>query len=145
MRSGTVPTPLVWGFGEAADLAADELAADAERMAGLTARLRNGIDAMPADVYHFGSSQAKAPGTLSFGFRGISGDKLVAMVEAEIAISTGAACSSESAAVSHVLAGLGCSHEVASTGVRVGLGRFTTEEDVEAALNAFGRAVSGRA
>ena len=91
--------------------------------------------------HYFGPLQARAPGTLSFGFRGISGDKLVAMVENEIAISTGAACASENAAVSHVLAALGCSHAEASTGVRVGLGRFTTEADIEVALCAFGRAV----
>ena len=141
LRSGTVPTALVCGFGEAAELAAEEQTADAERMAGLAATLRTGIDAMTADVQHFGSLEARAPGTLSFGFRGISGDKLVAMVEAQIAISTGAACASGNAAVSHVLAALGCSHAEASTGVRVGLGRFTTEADIEVALCAFGRAV----
>ena len=141
LRSGTVPTALVCGFGEAADLAAEEQPADAERMAGLAATLRTGIDAMAADVYYFGSSEARAPGTLSFGFRGISGDKLVAMVESEIAISTGAACSSGKAAVSHVLVALGCSRAQASTAVRVGLGRFTTEQDIKVALGAFGRSV----
>ena len=141
LRPGTVPTVLVCGFGEAADLAAEEQPADAERMAGLAATLRTGIDTMAVDVHHFGSFEARAPGTLSFGFRRISGDKLVAMVEAEIAISTGAACSSGNAAVSHVLAALGCSRAQASTGVRVGLGRFTAEEDIEVALGAFSRAV----
>ena len=141
LRSGTVPTALVCGFGEAADLAAEEQPADAVRMASLAATLRTGIDAMAADVYYFGSFGARAPGTLSFGFRGISGDKLVAMVEDEIAISTGAACSSGSSAVSHVLTALGCNHAEASTGVRVGLGRFTTEKDIKVALGAFGRAV----
>ena len=141
LRSGTVPTTLVSAFGVAADLAAEEQPADAERMAGLEATLHTGIDALAADAHHFGSFEARAPGTLSFGFRGISGDKLVAMVEAEIAISTGAACSSGAATVSHVLAALGCSHKQASTGVRVGLGRFTTEEDIKVALGAFSRAV----
>ena len=141
LRSGTVPTALVCGFGEAADLAAEEQPADAERMTELAATLLTGIDAMAAEVYHFGSLEARAPGTLSFGFRGIAGDKLVAMVEAEIAISTGAACSSGNPAVSHVLAALGCSHAEASTGVRVGLGRFTTAADIEVALGAFGRVV----
>ena len=141
LRSGTVPTALVCGFGEAADLAAEEQPTDAERMAGLAAKLRGGIDAMQVDVRHFGSHEERAPGTLSFGFHGISGDKLVAMVEEKIAISTGSACSSGSAAVSHVLAALGCNRAEASTGVRVGLGRFTTEADIEVALGAFGRAV----
>ena len=70
---------------------------------------------MSAGVVFFGSDEQRAPGTLSFGFPGILGDQLVAMVEPDIAISTGAACSSGSAAVSHVLAALGCSHEEASS------------------------------
>ena len=141
IRSGTVPTALVCGFGTAADLAVEDQPEDAERMAGLAEMLRAGLNAMPATVHQFGSLEARAPGTLSFGFRGVSGDKLVAMVEKDIAISTGAACSSESATVSHVLAALGCPHRESSTGVRVGLGRFTTKADIEVALSAFGRAV----
>ena len=141
IRSGTVPTALVCGFGAAAELAVEEQAADAKRMAGLAEVLRAGINAMPVTVHQFGSLEARAPGTLSFGFRGISGDKLVAMVERDVAISTGAACSSESAAVSHVLTALGCPYGESSTGVRVGLGRFTTQADIELALGAFGRAI----
>ena len=141
LRSGTVPTPLVCGFGEAANLAVEQQPSDAKRMAVLASTLRHGIGAISAHVRHFGSTKQRAPGTLSFGFRGISGDKLVAMVEADIAISTGAACSSGNAAVSHVLAALGCSHAEASTGVRVGIGRFTTEADIEIAIGAFSRAL----
>ena len=73
LRSGTVPTPLVCGFGEAADLAAEEQPADAERMGRLARTLRTGIDAMAAQVRHFGSLEARAPGTLSFGFPGSPG------------------------------------------------------------------------
>lgn len=142
IRSGTVPTQLVCGFAEAADLALQERQDDAKRMTHLAARLRNGIDAMQVDVHHFGSQEARAPGTLSFGFRGITGERLVAMVENEIAISTGSSCSSESTSVSHVLSALGYSQEVASTGVRVGLGRFTSDEHINIALNAFRQAVA---
>ena len=145
LRSGTVPTALVCGFGAAADLATEEQPSDADRMVRLVARLRSGIDAISADVRHFGSYEHRAPGTLSFGVQGISGDKLVAMVESEIAISTGASCSSGSASVSHVLTALGCTHEVASTGVRVGLGRSTTDADIDVALGAFRRALGAAA
>ena len=145
LRSGTVPTALVCGFGAAADLALEEQSADSERMARLAARLRCGIDAVSTDVHYFGSHEQRAPGTLSFGFQGISGDKLVAMVESEIAISTGAACSSGSASVSHVLAALGCTHAEASTGVRVGLGRFTTDADIDVALGALKRVLGAAA
>ena len=145
LRSGTVATAAVCGFGEAADLAAEEQPEDAVRMDRLAARLRAGIDALPVCVRHFGSSKRRAPGTLSFGFTGLAGDRLVAMVESEIAISTGAACSSGSAAVSHVLAALGCTHAEAATGVRVGLGRFTTEADIEVAVRALAKAVDSLA
>lgn len=140
MRAGTVPTPLACGFGVAAELAADRQPDDAARLARLADRLRLGLEAMPARVHHFGTHEHRAPGTLSFGFQGIAGDRLVAMVESEIAISTGAACSSAGASVSHVLAALGCAHSQAATGVRAGLGRFTTDADVEVALAALGRA-----
>ncbi len=140
LRPGTLPTPLICGFGEAAEIATDEQQADAARMATLSAKLRRGIEAMAADAVFFGSDDRRAPGTLSFGFRGISGDHLVAMVESDIAISTGAACSSASGAVSHVLAALGCPREAASTAVRVGIGRFTSDDGINAALAAFRRA-----
>ena len=141
LRSGTVPTALVCGFGEAAELASNEQPVDAKRMAGLAETLRSGVDAMAVEVHYFGSLEERAPGTLSFGFRGLSGDKLVSMVEAEIAISTGATCSSGNASVSHVLTALGCSHDEASTGIRVGLGRLTTEADVDVAISAFRHAL----
>ncbi len=144
LRAGTVPTALVCGFGEAADIAADEWERDAERMAGLVARLRLEIDTMAPDVRYFGSSEKRAPGTLSFGFAGLPGDRLVAMVESKIAISTGASCSSGSAAVSHVLAALGCSRAEAATGVRAGLGRFTTASDIDVAVGAFAGVLGAR-
>ena len=102
-------------------------------------RIRDGIDALGAR--HFGSLDRRAPGTLSFGFRGISGNRLVALVESKIAISTGSACSSGTASISHVLAALGCARAEARTGVRIGLGRFTTESDVDIALRALRHAV----
>ncbi len=139
LRSGTIPTPLVCGFGEAADIAVEEWADDAERMASLSARLWTGLEALFPEFNRFGSLEHRAPGSISFGFPGISGDKVVAMVESDIAISTGSACASHGNEVSHVLAALGCSREVAATGVRVGLGRFTTETDIDFALSAFER------
>lgn len=144
MRAGTVPTTLACGFGVAAELAINEQPADSQRLGRLTERLREGLQSMAQPVHHFGGDE-RAPGTLSFGFRGISGDRLVAMVAPRIAISTGAACSSEDASVSHVLSALGCSHDQAATGVRIGLGRYTTDADVGAALDALAWATAGEA
>ncbi|MCY3838829.1 MAG: cysteine desulfurase family protein, partial [Gammaproteobacteria bacterium] len=145
MRPGTVPTPLACGFGVAAELAVEEQPADAVRLERLGERLRLGVEAMATPVHHFGTDEHRAPGTLSFGFQGIAGDHLVALVESDIAISTGAACSSADASVSHVLAALGCSRAIAATGVRVGLGRYTTDADVEVAVGALRRASAGAA
>lgn len=143
IRSGTLPTPLVCGFAEAADIAMEEQEIDAARMGTLAARLRSEVEAMSDDVLFFGSDDKRAPGTLSFGFRGVSGDHLVTMVESDVAISTGAACSSSGAAVSHVIAALGCPYEDASTAVRVGLGRFTSDEDIGIAVASLQRAING--
>lgn len=138
-RPGTIPTPLVCSFGEAANIAADEWSADAGRMADLSAKLWDGLECLSSGIHRFGSLEYRAPGNLSFGFPGFSGDKIVAMVESEIAISTGSACASQGTSVSHVLAALGCSQEKASTGIRVSLGRFTTETDIDLALTTFKR------
>lgn len=142
LRSGTVPTPLACGFGEAAGIASEEWSADADRMTDLSTRLWAGLEFLSPELNRFGSLEHRAPGSLSFGFPGISGDKVVAKVESEIAISTGSACASHDTSVSHVLAALGCSREVASTGVRVGLGRFTSKSDIDLALAAFERICS---
>lgn len=136
-RSGTVPTPLACGFGEAARIAADEWSSDSECIARLSVKMWAGLEGLSSDIYRFGSLEHRVPGNLSFGFPGISGDKVVAMVESEVAISTGSACASHDSSVSHVLTAMGYSESEASTGVRVGLGRFTTEDDIDIALSSF--------
>ena len=139
LRSGTVPTPLACGFGEAARIAAEEWVADAERITELSAKLWSGLECLSSNIRRFGSLKHRVPGNLNFGFPGVPGDKVVALVESEIAISTGSACSSHKTSVSHVLTALGYSEPEASTGVRIGLGRFTTEADIDIALSSFER------
>ena len=141
LRSGTVPTPIICGFGEAAAITADQWEEDASRIQCLTNKFREGLDTLSPDLRYFGSFEHRAPGNLNFGFPGISGDKVVAMVSAEVAISTGSACASQHSSPSHVLLALGWSEETASTGVRVGIGRFTTDAEIDIALAAFQRVV----
>lgn len=136
-RSGTVPTPLVCGCGEAARIVTEEWRCDAERMASLSNKLWHGLECLSPELNRFGSLEHRAPGSLCFGFPEIFGDTVVTNVESEIAISTGSSCSSHKSSISHVLAALGCPREVAATGVRVGLGRFTTENDINIALTAL--------
>lgn len=141
-RSGTIPTPIVSGFGVAANIVSDEWREDSARIRSLTSRLQDGLDSLIPAIHNFGSSRHRAAGNLNFGFPGIPGDKVVEMVASDIAISTGSACASSQTSVSHVLAALGCSEDVAGTGVRVGIGRFTTEQDIDTALAAFERTAS---
>ncbi|MCY4444866.1 MAG: cysteine desulfurase family protein [Rhodobacteraceae bacterium] len=137
LRSGTLPTPLICGFGEAAAIVSEEGRKDAKRMNELSKKLWIGLESLAPDIVKFGSLTHRAPGSLNFGFPGIPGDRLVAMVENEIAISTGSSCASESNSISHVLSALGLPRSSISTAIRVSLGRFTTESEINKALLAF--------
>ena len=133
-RSGTVPTPLVRCFGEAASIVSNQWHEDAERMRVLSRLFTGRLSEMLPALHWFGPVASRAPGTFNFGLPGISGDKLVAMVSPKIAISTGSSCASHGTAVSHVLSALGLPKSEISTCVRMSIGRHTTEEDVEIAL-----------
>lgn len=141
IRPGTVPVMLVAGFGEACEVAREEGEADQRRMTSLTARLRCGLNSMCDGVVFFGSMTERIPGSLCVGFPGLPARDLISAVQDRVAVSTGAACSSHSENPSRVILALGYAPEVAMTGVRISLGRFTTDEDIEIALSAFSDAV----
>lgn len=145
IRPGTVPVMLVAGFGEACELAGADGETDQRRMASFTTRLRLGLESMCDGVVFFGSLLHRIPGSLCVGFPGVPARELISAVQDRVAVSTGAACSSHSAAPSRVLLALDYPPEVAMTGVRISLGRFTTEGDIETALSVFSHAVAGRA
>ena len=134
IRPGTVPTPLIVGFGEACSVAGLQLKEDAKRLKELTERLLTELRRDFPNLRLFGSVAQRAPGNLSIGVPGIVGDRLVEAVSQKIAISTGAACATGSIEPSRVLTALGLEHEVAVTGVRIGLGRFTTNDEMQAAI-----------
>ena len=138
LRPGTVPVPLVVGLGMASDLAADECKVDAARMGGYTRQLMTGLRQLRPDVVLFGHDERRVAGSLSVGFPGIPGTDLLAAVSGRIAISTGAACRSFASEPSRVLLALGHGYDLASTGVRISLGRFTTEADISDALAVVG-------
>ena len=143
LRPGTVPAPLVVGFGAACHLAADHWCADADRMAKLAVRLRESIRRSCPNVEFFGDMDRRLPGNLSLGFPGVAADQVIDSVSDRIAISTGSACSSGSAEPSRVLLALGLDAETAAAGVRVSLGRFTTEDEIDIAIEALSEAGSG--
>ena len=129
------------GLGEASELAQEEWEHDAQRLQGLATELRLALCRECPDVQTFGSLAHRVAGNLSVGFPGILAEQLVQAVSGEIAISTGAACSTGSPKPSHVLSALGCSPEIAATGLRISLGRFTTEREVATAIDSLRRAV----
>ena len=132
LRSGTLPVPLVVGFGAACELAVAELDADTTRIAGLRDRLWAGLEQSIGGLSINGSVAARVASNLNVSIAGVVADTLISEVGG-VAMSTGSACSSASAQASHVLAAI-VSPERARASIRLGLGRFTTESEVDQAI-----------
>ena len=133
IRPGTVPTPLVAGFGEACRILAAEGETERAHVAKLRDRLQSLLlDAVPG-VRSLGDPAARHPGNLSMLFPTIEADPLVGSLQPMLAVATGAACSSGTLAPSHVLLAMGLTSEEAGSVVRFGLGRDTTEQEVDEA------------
>ena len=137
LRSGTLPTPLVVGFGEACRIAGDEMADEAVRIAGLRDRLAAGLaERLPSLQVNGGP--ARLPGSLNVTLPW--GNALEVMrASPGLCVSTGSACSSASVAPSYVLSAMGLSAAEAARSLRVGLGRFTSRADVDFAIGALSR------
>ncbi|MEK9796321.1 MAG: aminotransferase class V-fold PLP-dependent enzyme [Alphaproteobacteria bacterium] len=140
MRSGTLPVPLVVALGEAAYVAAEGLAREGEKLAALRARMLTRLQDSLDGVFVNGSMEHRVPGNLNVGFNGVNAETLMADLP-ELAISTGSACTSASVEPSYVLKALGISDADAGASVRIGFGRFTTENEVDVAAEMIVRAV----
>lgn len=141
LRPGTVAVPLVVGLGRACAIASHQLQQDANRLKEMGHRLLTELKKDFPNLWTFGDMKQRAPGSLSIGIPGVLGERLVEAVSGEVAISTGAACATGSPQPSHVLVALGLQPEVAETGVRISLGRFTTDDEVESASEILRRAL----
>lgn len=141
LRGGTLNVAGIVGFGRAAALLREEGERDAARLAALRDRLRAGLVERVADVHFHGSFAARHPGNLSVRFDGVRAERLIVETSRAISFSSGAACASSSDAPSHVLRAIGLSDEEARSGVRLGLGRFTTEAEVDETLEVLVAAV----
>ena len=139
-RSGTLPTHQIVGFGEAARLAKLEMAADNKRIGALRDRLLKAIEDVE-EVYVNGDLQKRIPHNLNVSFNYVEGESLIMAVK-DIAVSSGSACTSASLEPSYVLRALGRSDELAHSSVRLTLGRFTTEEEVDFAADLLRRKVA---
>ena len=141
LRPGTVAVPLVVGMGEACVIVSKQLDCDAKRISTLGQRLLAELQTDFPDLRIFGSTEHRIPGSLSMGLPGVLAERLVEAVSNEVAISTGAACSTGSPEPSHVLTALGVDQETATTAVRISLGRFTTDEEISTASKSLRRAL----
>ena len=130
MRSGTLPVPLIVGFGKACDILAKEGKAENVRILGLRERLRSRIMARLDEVYVNGSVEHRLPGNLNISFNFVEGEGLMMAIK-DVAVSSGSACTSASLEPSYVLRALGVGDELAHSSIRFGLGRFNTEEEVD--------------
>ncbi|HTL38718.1 MAG TPA: IscS subfamily cysteine desulfurase, partial [Kofleriaceae bacterium] len=130
MRSGTLAVPLIVGFGKAAQIAKEEMAAEAVRLRTLRDRLYRGITTKLQETYVNGSMEQRLPGNLNISFAFVEGESLL-MALKDVAVSSGSACTSASLEPSYVLRALGVGDELAHTSIRFGLGRFNTEEEVD--------------
>lgn len=133
LRSGTVPTPLVVGLGKACEVALEEMERDGAWVKHLFHRLYDGIRARVPEVYLNGDLERRYHGNLNISFAYVEGESLL-MALKEVALSSGSACTSASLEPSYVLRALGVSEDMAHTSLRFGIGRFTTEREVDHAI-----------
>jgi cysteine desulfurase len=140
MRSGTLNVPAIVGFGAACALSAEEMQEEAARVGRLRDRLYARILAELDGVAVNGSMESRLPGNLNLSFTGVDGNALL-MSMPDLALSTGSACTSAAIGPSHVLRALGLSGEQAHSSLRFGLGRFTTEEEIDYAAGRVNEAV----
>ena len=134
LRGGTLPTALIAGFGTACELAAENQDRDRCRMEAMCSRLHRSLLEVHPELRLFGHPIRRVAGNLNIGIPGVPADQLIRSTAAHLAISTGSACSSASSEPSHVLLALGLDPETAATSVRISLGRYTTDEDIDQAI-----------
>ena len=139
MRSGTLATHQLVGMGEACRIAGAEMQEEGTRILKLRERLWDGLREME-EVYANGDLNAHIPGIINMSFNFVEGESLI-MSLPELAVSSGSACTSASLEPSYVLRALGMNDELAHSSLRFSIGRFTTEADVDQAIDQVRQAV----
>lgn len=141
LRAGTLATHQAVGMGLAFELASKISSLETARVAKLQQRLWRGLAAI-GGVARNGSATRSVPHLLNVSFEAVEGESLVAAIRPDVAVSTGSACTSALAEPSYVLRALGRSERLSESSLRFGLGRGTTEEDIDTAIAALARAVA---
>ncbi|MEL6552183.1 MAG: IscS subfamily cysteine desulfurase [Cyanobacteria bacterium J06621_11] len=142
LRSGTLYTPQIVGFGEAARIAISEMKSEAQRLEGLRDRLWQSLSQLPG-IQLNGHATQRLPNNLNVSFDGIDGARLLLDVRDAIAISSGSACSSTNPKPSHVIKALGRSDKMAKATLRFGLGKGTTWQDIDLASQVMSQSIGG--
>lgn len=133
LRSGTLNVPGIVGLGACAEIARQKLPEESRRLAAMRDRLLHGLSGALPGVRVNGSLERRLPHNLHVSFEGVEGEALL-MALGDLAVSTGSACSSGSQAPSHVLQAIGAVGGSASASIRFGLGRWTTDADIDFAI-----------
>ena len=141
MRSGTLATPLLVGLGKACELAGAEMVTENARVSALRDRLVQGLTAQLTHVVVNGDTEHRLAGNLNISFDFVEGESMIMAIK-DIAVSSGSACTSASLEPSYVLRALGVSEEQAHTSIRFGLGRFSTQEEVDFVIETVVKAVN---
>jgi len=135
MRSGTLNVPGIVGFGKACELARVEMAADTERISKLRDKLENALKQID-ESYVNGNTTHRLPHVSNISFKYVEGEGLMMGFNQNIALSSGSACTSASLEPSYVLKALGLGDDLAHSSLRFGLGRYTTEEQIDYTIKA---------
>jgi cysteine desulfurase len=140
LRSGTLNVPGIVGFGKACDLCLQEMDGDIRRITPLRDKLENALLGLEA-VYVNGSREHRLPQLTNMSFQHVSSEALMLGFNKDIAVSSGSACTSASMEPSYVLKALGLDDDLAHSSLRFGLGRYTTEEEIDYAIAQVTRTV----
>ncbi len=141
MRSGTLNVPGIVGFGKAAEIAMNEMEQDAARLSKLRDKLEKGFQELE-EIYINGNVNSRMPHVTNISFKHVEGEGLMMTFNQEIALSSGSACTSASLEPSYVLVALGLGDDLAHSSLRFSLGRFTSEDDVNYAIEAVKKGVN---
>ncbi|PYM19855.1 MAG: IscS subfamily cysteine desulfurase [Candidatus Rokuibacteriota bacterium] len=131
MRSGTLPVPLVVGFGRAAEICREVMPEESRRLAALRDQLQDGILSRVDEAFLNGHPERRLPHNLNISFSYVEGESVLMGLNKEAAMSSGSACTSATLEPSYVIAAIGASTELAHSSIRFSLHRFTTDEEVE--------------
>lgn len=141
MRSGTLNVPAIVGFGKACELAMQEMAAEAKRLTFLRDKLEKGLLELEETSVN-GTTATRLPHVTNISFKYAEGEGLMLGFSRNLAVSSGSACTSASIEPSHVLTGMGLPADLAHSSLRFALGRFTTEEEIDFAIQTVRESVN---